>query len=78
MEKFTPLAKKFTLPPAVTAVTNLTSAGYQPKTDLIFGLKPFHLVLVCIVEKYVHQKTIQIKFFRQIESIVPIHREAPS
>ena len=26
MEKFTPLSKKFTLPPAVTAWTNLTSA----------------------------------------------------
>ena len=25
LEKFTPLAKKFTLPAAVTAVTNLTS-----------------------------------------------------
>ena len=27
MEKFTQLAKNFTLPPAVTAVTNLTSGG---------------------------------------------------
>ena len=28
MEKFTPLATNFTLPPAVTAGTNLTSAMY--------------------------------------------------
>ena len=26
MERFTPLANKFTLPPTVTAVTNLTSS----------------------------------------------------
>ena len=35
MEKFTPLAKNFTLPPSVTAGTNLTSGAY--KLFLIFN-----------------------------------------
>ena len=39
MEKFTPLAKKIILPPAVTAVTNLTSVGVEGKPH--FAFSPF-------------------------------------
>ena len=39
MEKFTPLAKKFTLPPALTGWTNSISAKDAWDNDFIFRIK---------------------------------------
>ena len=54
MEKFTPLAKNFTLPPAVTACTNLTSAQgvklytqFFREATFVVDLRTFNCKISC-------------------------------